>query len=149
MSTIKIAAGSDHAGFELKQELIEFLKAGDFGERSFEIQDLGTHNSESVDYPDFGKAVGQAVANGDADLGLCICGSGQGISIAANKIPGIRAALVYDSTTAELARAHNDANVICFGGRLTKSKVAKESLKVFLETEFEGGRHQARVDKLA
>lgn len=139
----KIAVGSDHAGFELKSELIEFLKS-----EGFKVEDLGTNSSDSVDYPDFGKAVAEAVASDKADAGLCICGSGNGIAMAANKVSGIRAAVVYDATTAELARAHNDANVICLGSRLITSQAAKESLKIFLTTEFEGGRHSPRVEKL-
>ena len=139
----KIALGCDHAGFELKQQLAACLR--DWGH---EVDDLGTDSNDRVDYPDYGAAVGQAVAAGKADLGVAVCGSGIGIAMAANKIPGIRAATVYDTTTAELSRLHNDANVACFGERLTEPNVAIEALKVFLETGFEGGRHEARVGKL-
>ena len=139
----KIALGCDHAGFELKQQLAACLQ--DWG---YEVIDLGTHSSDRVDYPDYGAAVGQAVAGGQADVGVAVCGSGIGIAMAANKIPGIRAATVHDTTTAELSRLHNDANVACFGERLTEPAVAIEALKVFLETGFEGGRHEARVGKL-
>ena len=149
----KIAVGSDHAGLDLKLELVKFLeelssRKESPEEWSYVIQDLGTYTNDSVDYPDFGKAVAKAVAKGKADVGLCICGTGIGISIAANRIKGVRAALVYDETTAKLAREHNDANVICMGGRLIDSTYAKECLKIFLETEFKGGRHKARIKKL-
>ena len=151
-NTKKISIGSDHAGLDLKLELIEHLK-NQKNEKSqknldYEIQDLGTHTRDSVDYPDFGKAVGRMVAGGEADLGICICGSGIGISIAANKIDGVRAAVINDVTSARLARAHNDANVICLGARLIGSVTAKESLDAFLSTDFEGGRHEARIQKL-
>src|SRR5580704_1179412 len=112
---MRIAAGSDHAGFALKEALVEHLRSA-----GHEVNDLGTDSPDvSVDYPDFGAAVGRAVAAGEADFGLCSCGTGIGISIAANKIPGIRAGLVHDVTTARLARGHNHANVVCIGGRTT------------------------------
>ncbi|MGI9624526.1 MAG: ribose 5-phosphate isomerase B [Acidimicrobiales bacterium] len=138
-----IAAGSDHAGFDLKQELVAHLR-----DTGHEVTDLGTHDDGRVDYPDFGAAVGRAVAVGDADFGLCVCGSGIGIGIAANKVPGVRAATVHDVTSGHLAREHNDANVICLGARLVGPEVAKETVDAFLAAEFQGGRHAARVAKL-
>ncbi len=140
---MRIAVGSDHAGFEMKQVLAEHLR--DLGH---DIVDCGTHSEERVDYPDFGAAVGRAVAGGEADGGLCVCGSGIGIAMAANKISGIRAATVHDVTSARLARAHNNANVICMGQRLLGPEVARECLDAWLGAAFEGGRHVARVDKL-
>ena len=110
--------------------------------------DYGTHSIETVDYPDYGAAVGKAVASGEADLGVCVCGSGNGIAMAANKIDGVRAAVAYDVTSARLAKAHNDANVLCFGERLTSEAVAIKAVDVWLATSFEGGRHQARVGKM-
>jgi ribose 5-phosphate isomerase B len=112
------------------------------------VVDLGTHSDERVDYPDFGAAVGRAVTDGTAELGVCVCGSGIGIAIAANKIPGVRAATVHDVTSAHLAREHNDANVICVGERLTGADVAKEAVAAFLAARFEGGRHAGRVAKI-
>ncbi len=139
----KIAAGCDHAGFELKLKLVQHLK-----NLGYEVADLGTHSDESVDYPDFGKAVAEAVTKGDSDFGLCICGSGIGMCIAANKVAEARAAVVYDETTAHLARAHNDANIICLGARLIDAESACQCLETFLQTSFEGGRHERRVQKL-
>lgn len=141
--TIRLAIASDHAGFPLKDYLKKNFKAV-----PVEWVDLGTHSADSVDYPDFGKKLADAVANGDVDKGVAICGSGIGISIACNRNPKIRAALCTDSTMARLTRLHNDANVVCMGERLTGTEVALDILKAFLETEFEGGRHQGRVDKL-
>lgn len=140
---MRIALGADHAGFSLKEQLAAHL--GDAGHATV---DCGTDSSERVDYPDFGAAVGRAVAAGRADLGLCVCGSGIGIAIAANKIPGVRAATVHDATSARLAREHNDANVICLGARLIGYEVAREALDAWLGACFEGGRHSARVAKL-
>jgi ribose 5-phosphate isomerase B len=141
---MKWIVGSDHAGFPLKQRLAERLRGlGD------EVIDVGTHSEESVDYPDFGARVGREVAAaGGQALGLIICGTGIGISIAANKVKGVRAALVTDAFTAQAARAHNDANVIAFGARVTGVGVAEQALKVFRDTAFEGGRHDKRVDKI-
>lgn len=141
--TLKIAIASDHAGFALKDYLIK-----NFDAVKVEWLDLGTRGAESVDYPDFGKKLADAVAGGEAKAGVAICGSGIGISIACNRNPKIRAALCTDSTMARLTRLHNDANVLCMGERLTGTEVALDILKTFLETEFEGGRHQRRVDKL-
>lgn len=140
---LRVAAGADHAGVDLKDLLAEHLRG-----RGVEVVDLGTHGHDRVDYPDYGEAVGRAVAEGTADLGLCVCGSGIGIAIAANKLDGIRAATVHDVTSARLAREHNDANVICFGERLTGGEVAKDSLDAWLDAEFQGGRHTARVAKI-
>ncbi len=140
---MKIAAGCDHAGFDLKNLLMEHLRA-----TGYAVEDLGTYSTERVDYPVYGAAVGRAVARGEADLGLCVCGTGIGISIAANKVPGIRAAVAHDATTARLARQHNEANVICFGGRVIGSDVARESLDAFLESRPAGERHHRRVEEL-
>jgi ribose 5-phosphate isomerase B len=140
---MRIAVGSDHAGYPLKRALIVHLEAGDH-----EVIDLGTHGTEAVDYPDYGAAVGRSVARGETDLGVCVCGSGIGIAIAANKIAGVRAATVHDVTSAHLAREHNDANVACFGERLIGYEVAREALDAFVNATFAGGRHQSRVAKI-
>ncbi len=140
---MQIAVGSDHAGYTLKQALTEHLRSS-----GHQVDDCGTYSTERVDYPDFGVAVGQAVASGRAELGVCICGSGNGIAMAANKIPGIRAAVAHDATSARLARAHNDANVLCIGERLVGYEVAREALDAWLDATFEGGRHEARIAKL-
>lgn len=140
---MRIAVGSDHAGLSLKHALAEHLRAS-----GHDVVDLGTHSADSVDYPDFAAAVGRAVASGDARLGLCVCGSGIGVAIAANKVPGVRAATVHDVTSAHLAREHNDANVMCVGERLTGPEVAREALDAFVAASFLGGRHQRRVDKI-
>ena len=138
-----MALGADHAGVALKDELVTHLES-----RGVKVLDLGTHGTDRVDYPDFGAAVGRAVAGGDADLGVAVCGSGLGICMAANKVPGVRAATVHDATSARLTRQHNDANVICLGERLTGAEVAKDAVDAWLDAEFEGGRHAGRVDKL-
>ena len=141
---MRIAVGSDHAGFDLKAAL-----AGHLAEAGHAVSDLGTDSStEPVDYPLFGIAVGRAVAEGRADRGLCVCGTGIGISISANKVPGVRAALVHDVTTAALARRHNDANVVCLGGRTTGTAEAIDAVDTFFSTDFEGGRHSRRVDEI-
>ncbi len=139
-----MALGSDHAGYDLKSLLGTTL-----AEWGHEVIDLGTDSAErSVDYPDFGAAVGRAVADGKADLGVAVCGSGIGVSIAANKVPGVRAALVHDVTSAHLAREHNHANVLCLGSRLTGALVAVEALGAWLNAVPSPGRHEARVAKL-
>ncbi|MEK9965032.1 MAG: ribose 5-phosphate isomerase B [Rhodospirillaceae bacterium] len=144
MSEGTIAIAADHAGYPLKELLKTELDA-----RGFTVRDLGTHSEESVDYPDFGQAVGEAVAGGDAARGVIICGTGIGISIAANRIAGVRAALCHDATTARLAREHNDANVLAMGARLLGPEVAMDCLRAFLDTDFPGGeRHERRVGKL-
>lgn len=140
---MKIAIGSDHAGFELKEYLKEILKNKDY-----EVSDLGTNSTDSVDYPDFGHAVGEKVSRGEADFGVVICGSGIGISIACNKVKNIRCALCSEPLSAELARRHNDANVLALGGRLTGKEMAARILEVFLNTKFEGGRHERRIKKI-
>lgn len=141
---MRIALGSDHAGFDLKTSLAKALT--DWG---YETLDLGTYNAaDSVDYPDFGAAVGRSVASGDCDLGVAVCGSGIGISIAANKVRGVRAAVVHDVTSAHLAREHNHANVLCLGSRLTGSAVAVEALDAWLKAAPAEGRHLARIAKL-
>ena len=138
-----IAVGADHAGYHLKTDLIAVLT-----DAGHTVVDCGTHSTDRVDYPDFGAAVGRSVASGEAEAGLCVCGSGIGIAIAANKIPGVRAATVHDVTSAHLAKEHNDANVICIGERLTGPEVAKEAVLAFLGATFEGGRHTGRVAKI-
>ncbi|WP_376094119.1 ribose 5-phosphate isomerase B [Roseomonas sp. CCTCC AB2023176] len=139
-----IALGADHAGVELKATLRAVLEG-----EGYPVLDLGTNGTESVDYPDFGTAVAQAVVGGRARFGVLVCGTGIGISISANRIPGVRCANVHDSTGARLTRAHNDANVIAFGARLTGPEVALDALRAFLSTPFEGGRHERRVRKLS
>jgi ribose 5-phosphate isomerase B len=139
-----VAIASDHAGFALKEALKEELAA-----LGHAVVDLGADGTDSVDYPDFGYAMAHALRGGKARRGVLICGSGIGISIAANRYPEVRAALVHDALGARLCRQHNDANVICFGGRMIGTDVARDCLRVFLGTEFEGGRHARRVDKLS
>jgi ribose 5-phosphate isomerase B len=139
-----IAVAADHAGFDLK----EILKR-DLQEAGYAVIDLGTNSTASVDYPDFGRALAETVASGQAERGVVICGTGIGISIAANRNPKIRAALAHDVTSAKLSREHNDANVIAFGARLIGTEVARAALKAFLDTEWAGGRHVARVEKLS
>jgi ribose 5-phosphate isomerase B len=140
---VKWYAGCDHAGLTLKRQLVALLRGlGD------DVDDLGTHDDGSVDYPDFGAAVGRAVAQDAGARGLIVCGTGIGIAIAANKVPGVRAALVHDVFTAEAARSHNDANVVAFGARVTGAGVAEAALRRFRDTAFSGGRHAARVAKL-
>jgi len=138
-----IALAADHAGWELKDRLAQHLRDG-----GYDVVDLGTSGPESVDYPDFGEAVGKAVASRTADLGVAVCGSGIGIAMAAGKVAGIRAATVHDETSARLAREHNDANVICLGARLVDHREAVAALDAYLTASFEGGRHQRRVDKI-
>jgi len=139
-----IAIASDHAGFVLKQYLSEYLRGRDIG-----VLDLGPDNESSVDYPDFANLVADAIGEGRAKFGILICGSGIGISIAANRHRHIRAALCHDVTTARLCRAHNDANVLVLGGRLIGTMTAEDCVEAFLAGEFEGGRHARRVEKLS
>jgi ribose 5-phosphate isomerase B len=143
MSGQKIVIASDHAGFDFKASLKDQL-AG----QGYEVIDLGTHGPESVDYPDFAAALADAIREGRAERGVLICGTGIGISIAANRHPGIRAALCHDTTGARLSRQHNDANVLVLGARVTGIETAVDCLAAFLATPFEGGRHSRRVDKL-
>ena len=140
---MKIAAGSDHAGFEAKSRLVAWLS-----EHGYQVEDVGTGGTDSVDYPDFAFEVGTRVADGRAELGLLVCGSGIGMSIAANKVPGVRAAVCTDPLSAGLARRHNNANVLCVGARITGSDLLAAILEAFLEAPFEGGRHARRVDKI-
>jgi len=139
-----IALGADHAGFRLKEDLKSWLVA-----RGYPVLDVGTHGEASVDYPDFAVAVGDAVVTGRAARGVLVCGAGTGMAIAANKIPGIRAAVCTDPYTAGLSRAHNDSNVLALGARIVASEAATTILEAWLAAAFEGGRHQRRLDKLA
>lgn len=140
----KIAFGSDHAGIDLKKPLIEYIK-----HLGFEVHDFGTYDHNRTDYPIYGKAVGEAVANGDYDLGIIMCGTGIGIGIAANKVSGIRCASVSEPYSAKLAREHNNANVLSLGSRVIGVELAKLIVDEFLGTEYIGGRHQRRVEELA
>jgi ribose 5-phosphate isomerase B len=140
---LRVALGADHAGVDLKDNLAKLL-----GARGIAFKDFGTHGPDSVDYPDFAASVAQAVAAGEFDRGVLVCGSGIGMAIAANKIAGIRAAVVTEAESARLSRSHNDANVIALGARLTPPDVATDIVTAFLDTPFEGGRHQRRIDKL-
>ena len=144
MPSKTIAIACDHAGFELKRALGEDLES-----RGLNVLDLGTDGPGSVDYPDFAFALADALNAGRASMGVLVCGSGIGISMAANRSPGIRAALVHDALGARMARLHNDANVVCFGGRMIGIDVARDCLRIFLETEFEGGRHARRIEKFS
>lgn len=139
---MKISIGSDHAGFELKEEIKKYLCC------EHDVFDVGTNSTESVDYPDFAKKVCDLILKGDAEIGILICGTGIGMSIAANKFKGIYAALCYDTNTASLARRHNNANVLCLGGRTTKVETAIEIVKTFISSNFEGGRHERRINKI-
>ncbi len=138
-----IAIASDHAGVDLKRALSEVIRTG-----GHDVRDLGPTDSTSVDYPDFAHRVANAVASGEAAMGVLICGTGIGMSLSANRHPGVRAALCHDAFTAEMARRHNDANVLCVGARVTGAGVAEQMVRIFLETPFEGGRHQRRVEKI-
>lgn len=143
MSKGPILLASDHAGVDLKAAIRDALTA-----RTIEVRDLGPATAESIDYPDQAKVLTDALLRGDGGVGILICGTGIGIGIAANRNPKIRAATCQDVTTARLARAHNDANVLCLGARVVGLQVALDCVDAFLETPFEGGRHQRRVDKL-
>jgi len=136
-----IVIASDHAGVDLKARIFEYLRDG-----GYEICDLGPPDASSVDYPDFGHKVAAAVVAGEAKTGILICGTGIGMSMTANRHPGVRAALCHDAFTAEMARRHNDANVLCIGARVIGGGVAEQVAGVFLSSSFEGGRHQRRVD---
>jgi ribose 5-phosphate isomerase B len=139
----KIAIGADHAGFHVKELIKKFLAA-----QGYELDDMGTASEESVDYPDFARQVAERVAAGRAQLGILACGTGIGMSITANKVPGVRAALAHDIMTAHMAREHNDANVLTFGARVVPEDMAIAIVREFLNTAFAGGRHQRRVDKI-
>ena len=138
-----IAIGSDHAGFELKKQILEY-----FDQNAIEYTDYGTYNLEQVDYPDYGVLVGKKISNGEHKRGIIICGTGIGISISANKVRGARAALCTSDYMAEMARRHNDANILALGGRTTTIDLAVRMIHIFLDTAFEGGRHATRVDKI-
>lgn len=140
---MKIAIGSDHAGFDLKEAI-----KGDLVKRGHDVLDCGTNGPASVDYPDYGYAVARAVVAGDAERGVVVCGSGIGIAMAANKVAGARAGVATDIFSARLMRQHNDANILALGARITAPALAEAILETFLETPFEGGRHQRRIEKL-
>ncbi len=141
--SIKIAIGSDHAGFEMKQHLIEYLT-----KKQISVQDKGCYSSERADYPDYGHAVAISVLNKEVDFGILMCGSGNGINMSANKHQGIRAALCWNSEIAALARQHNDANILVLPARYISESEAEKSIDLFLSEQFEGGRHQARIEKI-
>ena len=143
MTIKKIGVGSDHAGVNLKNKIAEFLK-----EKGYEVTDYGTHSTESCDYPVYAKAVAKSVANGENERGIICCGSGIGVSIAANKVKGVRAVFAHEPYSAMLSRLHNDANVLCLGERITGESLALDIVETWLHSEYEGGRHQRRVDML-
>ncbi|AIQ56520.1 ribose 5-phosphate isomerase B [Paenibacillus borealis] len=143
---MKIVIGNDHGGIFLKEELLLVLAELD---QEVEIEDIGCHTCESVDYPDYAVTVARKVAGGEADRGILICGTGIGMSIAANKVPGIRCALVHDVFSAKATREHNDSNILAMGERVIGPGLAGEIVRVWLETEFTGGRHKQRIDKIA
>ncbi|MEW6777769.1 MAG: ribose 5-phosphate isomerase B [Bdellovibrionota bacterium] len=140
---MKIALGADHAGYELKNEIARHLRR-----LGHQVEDLGTNSPDSVDYPDYAKDVGRKVARGVAERGILVCGTGQGMCMTANKIPGVRAGVVSDLFSAQMIRAHNDANVLCLGARVTPPEKVREIVEAFLSTAFEGGRHERRVGKI-
>jgi len=138
-----IAVASDHGGLELKRDIVAYLK-----DRGLEVMDLGTNASDSVDYPDFGEKLAGMVSRQVVDSGILVCGTGIGMSIVANKFPGVRAALVTDDFTAQMSREHNNANVLVMGGRVLSSRQALKMVGIWLDTPFEAGRHQRRLDKI-
>lgn len=140
---MKVAIGSDHGGFELKEIIEAYLK-----EKGYEVEDFGTHDQASADYPVYGVKVARAVVAGEYDLGLLFCGTGIGISIAANKVKGARACACSEPLSAKLSRQHNNANLLCLGGRVVGEEMAKMMVDAFLTTEFEGGRHSRRVNEM-
>ena len=140
---MKIAIASDHAGFEMKNFILDYLK-----ENNFEVLDLGTNSESSVNYPDYGHKMAANILAGKANLGILVCGTGIGISIAANRHKGIRAAVLYSDEVAEMAKKHNNANVLVFGGRTMDKKDVVKRIDIFLNTTFEGGRHQERIELL-
>lgn len=143
MEKFKIAIGADHGGFELKEKIVEYLKS-----KNVEFKDFGTFSNESCDYPPFAKEVALEVAKGNFNRGILVCGSGIGMSMVANKVKGIRAALCWNLETAELSRAHNNSNILCLGQRQLDDTLSIEMVKAWLNTEFEGGRHKKRVDMI-
>lgn len=144
ISSLKLALGSDHAGYKLKQVIINFLS-----EQQISYHDYGTFSEESVDYPDFAHLVAKSLLDGDANFGILICGSGNGVNMTANKYPGIRAALCWNAEIARLARLHNDANILSLPGRFIEEDEAIKCVIAFLDTDFEGGRHIQRVNKIS
>ena len=140
---MKIAVGSDHRGYDVKQKLLSLVQ-----ELGHEGVDCGPDNTDSVDYPDFAAKVAEAITKGEADRGILVCGTGIGVCIAANKFSGIRAAVCHDELTAEMSRLHNDANVLCLSGDLLGDRLIHRMVEVWVATEFEGGRHARRVDKI-
>lgn len=141
---MKIGIGNDHSALELKAEIIEFLE-----NKGHEVVDFGTNSAESCDYPVYGEKVARAVVSGEVDQGILICGTGLGISLAANKVKGIRAAVCSEPFTARMARQHNNCNILAFGARVVGGELAKMIVETWLDTEFEGGRHQRRVDMIS
>lgn len=141
MEKLKIAIGADHGGFELKAKIVEYLKSN-----NIEFEDFGTSSNDSCDYPVFAKKVAIKVSSGEFDRGILVCGSGIGMSIVANKVKGIRAALCWNLSTAEFSRRHNDSNILCLGRRELDDNLAIEIVETWLHTNFEGGRHKRRVD---
>jgi ribose 5-phosphate isomerase B len=141
---MKLAIGCDHGGFELKEEILKFIKTV----ANMEVSDLGPAGGQSVDYPDYGGRVSEAVSKGSVDRGILICGTGIGMSIVANRYQGVRAALCHDHFTAQMSREHNDANILVMGERVLGKGVALEIVKTWLDTPFAGGRHQKRLDKI-
>lgn len=140
---MKIVIASDHGGYELKEFLIQALK-----KENYDITDFGTDSSDSVDYPEYGQKVAKAILKNEFERGILVCGTGIGMCITANRFKGIRAGLCHNPEEAKLTREHNNANIICLGGRVLKPEVALASVKVFMNTEFQGGRHQRRIDKI-
>lgn len=141
---MKIAIGNDHAAFKLKKIIVEYLKG-----KNYEVLDLGTYTEDKCDYAVYGEKVAEAIKNGEADRGILICGTGIGISLAANKVPGIRAAVCSDAYSAKMCRAHNNAQILAFGARVIGEDTAKMLVDTFLSTEFEGGRHEQRVNLIS
>ncbi|WP_088188715.1 ribose 5-phosphate isomerase B [Desulfosporosinus sp. FKA] len=138
---MRVVLGADHGGYELKEAIRGHLES-----QGYEVFDVGTHSTDSVDYPMYGFAVGNAILKGEADLGIAVCGTGQGISIAANKLPGIRSAVCTETFSARMAREHNNANVLALGGRVVGVGLALDIVDIFLKTEFSGGRHERRIN---
>ena len=143
VTNVKIAIGSDHAGFELKQIIVEYLSS-----RNIDFFDCGTKNLDSVDYPDFAKRVADEVSNKDLVMGILVCGSGQGMAMTANRYKNVRAALCHNSDVAKITREHNDANILCLGSRFIEKTEALKCVEVFLSTDFEGDRHLKRINKI-
>lgn len=140
---MKIGIANDHAATEMKQDIVKYLE-----EKGYEVTNFGTDTNESVDYPDYGEKVAMAVKNGDVDLGIAICGTGVGIGISCNKVDGVRACICSEPYSAMMSRKHNNANVVCFGARVIGIETAKQIVDAFLENDFEGERHERRVNKI-